>query len=73
MCLFLVLGEDILYTLNFAIISGASGDIAIDAGANTNVSRNSRGTFLMDSGVAVVDSLTYFRPRALCVMYDVSV
>lgn len=52
----LLFGENILYALNFAIVSSTRGDLAIDASTNSNVSSNSRSAFGMDCGVAVMDS-----------------
>lgn len=64
-CLLLVVGEDVLYALDLAIVCSSRGDIAIGAGANTDVGRDSRSTFSVDGGVAVMDSLRYLRPWAL--------
>ena len=61
----LLFGENILYALNFAIVPSTRSDLAVDTSADANVSGDSRSTFGMDCGMAVMYSLGDAGPGAL--------
>lgn len=58
----LLFGENILYAFDFTIVSSTGGDFAINAGADANVSSDSKSAFGMNCGMTVVYSIGDARP-----------
>ena len=60
-----IFGQDILNTLQLAVVSGARFDVPVNACANADIRRDSRCALSVYGGMAIVDSLRNFGPRSL--------
>lgn len=61
----LVLSQDVLDPLEFALITGTGLDVPVNTSTYPDICRNAWGTLCMYCGMTVMDSLRDFRPRSL--------
>lgn len=57
-----VLCKDAFHACDFEVVALASGDLAVDAGADADVSRDALGALCVYGGVTVVNGLGDLRP-----------
>ena len=60
-----ILGEDVMDSLDFALVSCSWGNLSIDSGANSDIRCDAGCALGMYSGVAIMDGLHHSRPGPL--------